>query len=461
MRILSLLVLFITVWGSSVMAQQSTTGPEPPSDLDPGLQPNKMTQTVISGVPTYLWQHGCGPTALGMLIGYYDSHGYPNLVPGVASSQNSAVNAMIADDSDSPTCGGPASDHYQDYSCPIDYSPTMLTDRSVTGGTHTDNCVADFMKTSQSAYSNYYGWSWFSAVDNAFRDYVNFIDPSLTPIANNYYYSQFTWEDYMAEIDNNRPVVLLVDTDGNGGTDHFITAVGYDDAATAYGLYNTWDHSLHWYPWREMQSGSPWGIFGATVISLGQLTVNNTDPFDGETGVSISTDISVTFNLALDITTLNEFNILVFGSESGVHTLAISYFSPTYTVNIDPESNFNNFETVEVILSGNIRSATGVALGEDFVFDFSTASCCVGLTGNANCAGYGEDPEEPDISDIVRIIDFLYLSHDPLCCLEEADVDVSGPSIPEDPFSAVDISDIVFLIDHLYLSHKDLMSCPE
>ena len=38
-----------------------------------------------------------------------------------------------------------------------------------------------------------------------------------------------------------------VDTEGNGGTDHFITAVGYDTSATRYAGYNTWDTSVHWY----------------------------------------------------------------------------------------------------------------------------------------------------------------------------------------------------------------------
>jgi len=74
-------------------------------------------------------------------------------------------------------------------------------------------------------------------------------------------------------------------------------------------------------------------------------------------------------------------------------------------------------------------------------------SCCEGVTGDTNCSG-----DEPDISDIVRLIDHLYISHDPLCCAEEADVDASG--------GEPDISDITYLIDHLYLSHKALKPCP-
>jgi len=75
--------------------------------------------------------------------------------------------------------------------------------------------------------------------------------------------------------------------------------------------------------------------------------------------------------------------------------------------------------------------------------------CCVGETGNANCSA----EETPDISDITRLIDYLYLSHIPLCCPEEADANSSGGPEP-------DISDITRLIDFLYLSHSPLPACP-
>ncbi|MFZ5980381.1 MAG: SBBP repeat-containing protein [Candidatus Zixiibacteriota bacterium] len=76
-------------------------------------------------------------------------------------------------------------------------------------------------------------------------------------------------------------------------------------------------------------------------------------------------------------------------------------------------------------------------------------SCCVGETGNANCSA----SETPDISDITRLIDYLYLTHTPLCCPEEADANGSGGPEP-------DISDITKLIDFLYLSHNPLPACP-
>ena len=77
-----------------------------------------------------------------------------------------------------------------------------------------------------------------------------------------------------------------------------------------------------------------------------------------------------------------------------------------------------------------------------------SGDCCVDLTGNVNC----DELEVVDITDITRLIDYLYLSHAPLCCLEEADVNVSG--------GEPDISDITFLINHLYIDHIPLPGCP-
>ncbi|MFZ5980717.1 MAG: hypothetical protein ACOYVF_08805 [Candidatus Zixiibacteriota bacterium] len=75
------------------------------------------------------------------------------------------------------------------------------------------------------------------------------------------------------------------------------------------------------------------------------------------------------------------------------------------------------------------------------------SGCCEGIRGDANCSG-----GDPDISDITRLIDYLYLSHAALCCLEEADANGSG--------GEPDISDITKLIDNLYLSHQPLPNCP-
>jgi hypothetical protein len=76
---------------------QSTTGPKPPVGVDAqGSLLASTSAVVISDVPAYNWHHGCGPTAAGMIFGYYDGRGYDDLVPGSASTQTGAVNAMMA-----------------------------------------------------------------------------------------------------------------------------------------------------------------------------------------------------------------------------------------------------------------------------------------------------------------------------------------------------------------------------
>ncbi len=270
--------------GELALAQQSTTGPVPPPGIDYGIRALTSTQVIIPGVPAYLWHHGCGPTAVGMVVGYWDGNGFPSLVPGSAATQTASVDAMIADDSGNPNCAAPDGDHYQDYSCPIDYWPTLLTDRSQTGGAHASNCVADFMMTSWSSQNNFYGWSWFVHVPMSFTNYVNLVAPHYNPLSQNRYYSGTTWATYKAEIDSGRPVVLLVDTDGDGSTDHFVTGIGYDDATNEYGIRNTWDTGIHWYTWRGV--GYAWGIYGITLFKLrfmcgdvnGDQKINNSDP---------------------------------------------------------------------------------------------------------------------------------------------------------------------------------------
>ena len=84
-----------------------------------------------------------------------------------------------------------------------------------------------------------------------------------------------------------------------------------------------------------------------------------------------------------------------------------------------------------------------------FVPHLYVGPCCIGYTGNVDCSYY----EDPDISDITRLIDYLYISNDPLCCPEEANVNASPELEP-------DISDITKLIDYLYLSHAPLPVCP-
>ncbi|MBN1210975.1 MAG: fibronectin type III domain-containing protein [candidate division Zixibacteria bacterium] len=86
------------------------------------------------------------------------------------------------------------------------------------------------------------------------------------------------------------------------------------------------------------------------------------------------------------------------------------------------------------------------------IIDSTYTGCCIGFVGNVDCSV----EEGPDITDIMRLIDYLYLSHAPLCCPAEADTDGGGGY----PYIDPDITDITRLIDYLYLSHNPLPDCP-
>lgn len=267
----SLSVAVLLFPASSAAQERITMGPVPPPGTDRGWRAPHRNQVVITSVPAYLWHHGCGPTALGMIIGYWDGLGYSDLVAGAAGTQTAAVNAMIADDSGTPQCTLPDGDHYQDYSCPRDDGGPIQPDRSQTGGAHASDCVGDFMRTSWSAAGNRYGWSWSTDVLPAFQGYVQYAS-TYTATSESRYFGAITWAEYMAEIDAGRPVCLLVDTDGNGQTDHFIAGIGYNTSTGEYACRDTWDGGTHWFDWSAMGSGNPWGIHSVYLFDFAPIT---------------------------------------------------------------------------------------------------------------------------------------------------------------------------------------------
>jgi uncharacterized protein (TIGR02145 family) len=305
-------------------AQQSTTGPFRPAGVSMGIIKEKSSLQgagvkTIEGVPSYLWHRGCGPTALGMIIGYYDSQGFPDLIEGEASTQSTDVNNAIASDL-----------HYNDYSLPLDYSPNLLKDKSELGGAHTSNSIGDFMKTSWSSRQNYWGWSWASDVAPAFSGFVS-LKNSLYIVTNSYIYfsNPDRWNLFKNEIDNNRPVVLLVDSNGDGSTDHFVTGIGYDDNTSMYAIYDTWDNNIHWYQWRSMSSGYAWGIYGFNIFQIEKPAGTVTD-IDGNVygTVVIGTQTWMTNNLKT--TKYNDGTVIPFASEIP-NTGSYSYYDKDLT----------------------------------------------------------------------------------------------------------------------------------
>lgn len=293
----TILFLLALSFSLAASAQQSTTGEIPPKGIDLIGHVSKnssdiQAQYLISGVPAYYWRYGCGPTALGMVLGYYDGNGFPNIFPDSAATQTPAVQQAIS-----------STEHYDDYSLPLDYYPTLLLDKSEApaGDEHSNNCIADFMETSQSVVGNYYGWSWSSDISPAFTDYLSYAT-TYQGTAQYHSFSTFSFSSFIPEMDANKPMMALVDTDNDGYTDHFITLIGYkqDAGVDYYACYQTWDYTVHYYEYKQIAVGQPWGINSLYTFDITSSSSIN----------ELEVDINIYPNPASDVLTINSASLI-------------------------------------------------------------------------------------------------------------------------------------------------------
>jgi len=272
-------LLFVAVCQAEIITADNrplhtTTGPVPPAGVEPKVREEIVEQASemkTIAVPGYGWRHGCAPTAVGMVVGYYDTMGY-ELIPGDASTQTNAVNQAIASQADA---SNPR--HYEDYSLPIDNPGTgLLADNSVgyPADTHTNDCIGDFMRTSWYILDLYYGESSAEHIGDAFTSYVNLANWRYGPAHREYrmWDGTLSWDVLTNEIDNGRPMAFLVDVTGYGAY-HLVTVVGYREATQQYGCLDTWAPAdvIRWCDFRQMAEGVPWGIGDGWSFHLAQL----------------------------------------------------------------------------------------------------------------------------------------------------------------------------------------------
>jgi len=236
----------------------------------------------ITGVPAYTIRHGCAPTAVGMVVGYYDKYPeYQDLIPGDASTQTSDVNQAIASQSNDVT----KPRHYEDYCLPIDAPGAIQKDNSEllpADKRHANDSIADFMGTSRSALGLHYQETSGSYIGPGFVDYVNWRNPSYAPC-----YKEYSWE-YLAknwqmdnpliyQIDHDRPMVFAIDPDGTGKpTDaDAVTVIGYDldhyrwPDPLKYACLRTQNPTeIKWYAFDGAYIGRPGGVWWAWAFAL-------------------------------------------------------------------------------------------------------------------------------------------------------------------------------------------------
>ncbi len=269
----------------------------------------------ILTVPAYPWIYGCSAVSGAMIAGYYDRSGYVNIYTG---STNGGVMPLVDDSSwgtwvDNPPAPG---GDFAYYNNPLIASKLGLDGR-ITRGSIDDywvqykssapdpyitgnwiqhvwgDAIGDYMRTSQ---SNYNGSTTYGLSDA----YTRFYDNNSTPAApltcdtiasyvqngyppdgtlgrkqfyeargyavtdcynqytDNQYAGGFSYNQFKAEIDAGRPVMINLEG-------HTIVGVGYADPNTIY-IHDTWDSATHSMTWGGSYSGM--AMVSVSIVNL-------------------------------------------------------------------------------------------------------------------------------------------------------------------------------------------------
>jgi YD repeat-containing protein len=257
--------------------------------------------STLSNVPALEWAFGCSATSAGMMFGYYDRTGYPNMYTGPT---NGGVFPLTNAAWPHVTING--EDRAQ---CPLSATRSGLDGRSIYGhvddywvkkgsttadpfiGNWTEHtqgeCTGDYMGTNQSSLENPDGNTTFYYYTDGARlvDFTGF-EPSVRDgchgmklfvqsrgyqVVTNftqliYGYNGntkgFTFADFKNEIDAGRPV--LVQLEG-----HTILGFGYNDSGSIVYIHDTWDNNAHQMIWGDSYSGMPhYGVTGLQLVPL-------------------------------------------------------------------------------------------------------------------------------------------------------------------------------------------------
>lgn len=245
-----------------------------------GLVSHNQGAVSLDGMNNYDWWYGCSPTSAGMVMGYYDRLGYGNLVPAVqterlpSDSAGNPIHDIIA-----------SAGHINDF-----YSRGYLGENDDLPGPplRSFDSLADFMGTSQDAYGNVNGSTTFwNFIDGSrmydsdilalgdfysnssgmygIREFVEYSGYRVASLFNQYVYGYhgntrgFTFDDYIAEIDAGRPVIIHVEG-------HSMYGYGYDPAASEVLLYDTWNPGEKRMAWGGAYQGLD--HYGVTALAL-------------------------------------------------------------------------------------------------------------------------------------------------------------------------------------------------
>ncbi len=257
----------------------------------------------ISSVPAMTWSFGCSATSAAMMFGHYDNAGYPNMYAGPTNGgvfpMTNAVWGTVVINGETRAL------------CPLSATRLGLDGRTTYGhvddfwirmndpgpdpfiGNWTEHaygeCTGDYMGTNQSLLSNEDGLTRFfyylqgdpiydyTGCEPAKRDGCHglrlFAESRGYAVQTSGNFSQyiygyngntqgFTFDNFKAEIDAGRPVLLHV-------TGHTMLGYGYDDFGSTVYMRDTWDYSAHSMTWGGVYLGMQ--HYGVSVLRLAPI----------------------------------------------------------------------------------------------------------------------------------------------------------------------------------------------
>jgi hypothetical protein len=113
----------------------------------------------------------------------------------------------------------------------------------------------------------------------------------------------------------------------------------------------------------------------ATTLSSNPPVVTSFSPGNGASNVSPTTAVTVTFNTAMDQSSINGTNIQLLDPARNAIGATVSYNSATFTATLQPLSQLASGTTYTVVVrGGGVRNTAGTALVASFSWSFATSS---------------------------------------------------------------------------------------
>jgi hypothetical protein len=276
---------------------------------------------ILNDVPTSEWTYGCTATSAGMLFGYYDRTGYPNMYTGPTNGGVCPLTDLGQGIPTNPRYPIPGSCYIISTENGLDgiSSNAHVDDYWISYGSagpdpwegnwpeHTwELCTADFLGTNQWKwdYSSYPATDgtidvnkdgstnyWYMGDGSKLHDWCPgpaygipttscchgmrlfaesrgySVEANYNQITDNQHPNGFTFPEFQAEIDAERPVLIHV---RGVTTGHTMVGIGYDTATDSIYIHDTWDNDVHNMTWGG--SYADMDLRAITVIHLASPT---------------------------------------------------------------------------------------------------------------------------------------------------------------------------------------------